>query len=152
GITSLACEVVGLHPVAVALLALNVVFYPALWLLTLARIDWHRDRVVADLMHHGRSVGFFTTVAATCVLGSQLLVVAAAVAVAVGPWLLGIVLWAILTYGLSAILFLKSEKPPLAEGINGGWLLAVVAAQSVSVLGAQLAPHLGAAAPRVLFF
>ena len=30
-----------------------------------------RDRVVADLSHHGRAVGFFTIVAATCVLGSQ---------------------------------------------------------------------------------
>jgi tellurite resistance protein TehA-like permease len=152
GIVSLACHVVGLHPIAVALLALNVGFYPALWLLTLARIVWHRDRVVADLMHHGRSVGFFTAVAATCVLGSQALIVADAVALALGLWVLGIVLWATLTYAVFTILVVKGEKPPLADGINGGWLVAVVAAQSVSVLGAQLAPHLGAAAPRVLFF
>jgi tellurite resistance protein TehA-like permease len=46
----------------------------------------------------------------------------------------------------------KSEKPLLAEGINGGWLVAVVAAQSVAVLGSQLAPQFGAAAPDVLLF
>jgi len=44
-----------------------------------------------------------------------------------------------------ALLTIKSEKPTLAEGINGGWLISVVAAQSVAVLGAQLAPHVGEA-------
>jgi tellurite resistance protein TehA-like permease len=44
----------------------------------------------------------------------------------------------------------KSEKPSLAEGINGGWLVAVVAAQAVSVLGTQLAPGFGARAPEAL--
>ena len=47
----------------------NVAFYVALWLLTAARLLRYPDRVAADFMHHGRAVGFFTTVAATCVLG-----------------------------------------------------------------------------------
>ena len=34
--------------------------------------------------------------------------------------------------------------PGLADGINGGWLLPVVAAQSVAVLGAQLSSGFGA--------
>jgi tellurite resistance protein TehA-like permease len=45
---------------------------------------------------------------------------------------------AALTYGILTILSVKATKPPLAEGMNGGWLVAVVAAQSVSVLGVQL--------------
>jgi hypothetical protein len=47
---------------------------------------------------------------------------------------------------------LKAEKPPLAEGINGGWLVGVVATQSVSLLGSQLAPQLSEHAPKVLVF
>jgi tellurite resistance protein TehA-like permease len=43
-------------------------------------------------------------------------------------------------------------KPSLADGINGGWLVAVVAAQSVSVLGAQLSEGFGGRAPEVLLF
>jgi tellurite resistance protein TehA-like permease len=152
GIVSLACQVVGFGTLAVALLVLNAIFYPALWLLTIARLVRHRDRVVADLMHHGRSVGFFTAVAATCVLGSQALLIAGSVAIALALWIAGIVLWAVLTYAVFTILVVKADKPPLAEGINGGWLVAVVAAQSVSVLGAQLAPHLGDGAPGVLLF
>jgi tellurite resistance protein TehA-like permease len=49
-------------------------------------------------------------------------------------------------------LTIKAEKPPLAEGINGGWLVAVVAAQSVAVLGAQVAPSFGVRAADVLLF
>ena len=152
GIVSLACELLGLHPVAVVLFVLNVGFYPILWALLIARVIRHRDRVRADLVHHGRAVGFFTIVAATCVLGSQCLIVGESLRAALALWCAGIVLWAVLIYGVFTILTVKTEKPALAEGINGGWLLGVVAAQSVSVLGAQLAPSLGTHAPEALVF
>jgi tellurite resistance protein TehA-like permease len=152
GIVSLACELVELHPIAVALFALNLGFYSILWALLIARVIRHRDRVRADLAHHGRAVGFFTIVAATCVLGSQCLIVAGNVTVALVLWFAGIALWAVLIYGIFAVLTVKADKPALADGINGGWLLGVVAAQSVSVLGAQLAPSLGAHAEAALVF
>ena len=152
GIVSIACYLVELQPIAVPLLWINIAFYAALWILTIVRMARFRDRVIADLFHHGRAVGFFTTVAATCVLGSQLFVIVDARSAATALWLAGIVLWALITYGVFAILTLKAEKPSLAEGINGGWLVSVVAAQSVSVLGSQLAPTFGAAAAKVLFF
>jgi len=152
GIVSLGCQLVGWPIAAKGLLALNLVFYPALWILTIARIARHRDQVVADLRHHGRSVGFFTTVAATCVLGSQCLLVGSWFRAAFALWIAGICLWAILTYAVFTIIVVKPEKPALAEGINGGWLVAVVAAQSVAVLGAQLAPSFGEQAPVALTF
>src|SRR4051812_40866217 len=140
GIVSLACELAGLHPLAVALFALNLGFYPLLWILTVVRVVRHGARVRADFVHHGRAVGFFTTVAATCVLGSQCLVIAGSSTAALALWITGIVLWASLVYPVFALLTVKPEKPALAEGLNGGWLISVVAAQSVAVLGAQLAP------------
>ncbi|MEO6773352.1 MAG: tellurite resistance/C4-dicarboxylate transporter family protein [Kofleriaceae bacterium] len=152
GIVSLACELLGLHPIAVALFVLDLGFYPLLWALLIARIVLHRERVRADLFHHARAVGFFTIVAATCVLGSQCLVVGGSFSAALGLWFAGIVLWAVLIYGVFSILTVKTEKPSLADGINGGWLISVVAAQSVSVLGAQVAPGLGAHADHVLVF
>jgi tellurite resistance protein TehA-like permease len=62
------------------------------------------------------------------------------------------VLWATVTYTVFTALTVKAEKPPLAEGINGGWLVAVVAAQSVCVLGSQLAEGFGSYMPQVLLF
>jgi tellurite resistance protein TehA-like permease len=152
GIVSIGCELLGLPAVAWALLATNVLFYVTLWILTAGRVAWHRDRFLADVAHHGRAVGFFTTVAATCVLGSQILLVAGSWRVAVAFWIAGIVLWAVVTYTVFTMLTVGAQKPSLAEGINGGWLLPVVAAQSVVVLGCQLANGMGPHAPLALFF
>ena len=152
GIVSIACGLLDLRPIAVPLLWLNCAFYAILWILTVMRLVRFRARFVADFTHHGRAVGFFTTIAATCVLGSQWLIVGNARTLAVGLWAFGIVLWAVVTYTVFAALTVKAEKPSLAEGINGGWLVSVVAAQSVSVLGTQLAAGFGDRAPLVLWF
>ncbi|HJZ74305.1 MAG TPA: tellurite resistance/C4-dicarboxylate transporter family protein [Vicinamibacterales bacterium] len=152
GIVSIASSLVGLRPIAVWLLWANSAFYVVLWVLTAIRIGRFPDRVAADLSHHGRAVGFFTTVAATCVLGSQWMVIASAWLPAAWLWAGGIVLWAVITYTVFTLLTVKAQKPSLADGINGGWLLSVVAGQSVSVLGSQLAPGFGARAPEILFF
>jgi tellurite resistance protein TehA-like permease len=152
GIVSIACALLGPPALARALLLVNVAFYAALWILTLARVAFFRPLFVGDLLHHGRAPGFFTTVAATCVLGSQMLLIAEAWRVAAALWALGVLLWALVTYTVFTALTVRAEKPPLAEGINGGWLVAVVAAQSVAVLGAQLAPGFGERAPQVLLF
>ena len=48
-----------------------------------------------------------------------------------------------MTYAIFASFTIKRDKPNLEEGISGAWLLAVVATQSLSVLGAMLAPRFG---------
>jgi tellurite resistance protein TehA-like permease len=151
GIVSIASHLLEIPFVPTALFGLNVVFYPSLWALTLARAWRHRARFLADFAHHGRAVGFFTLVAATCVLGSQALIIANAPQVALGLWILGIALYVLLVYAIFTILTVKEQKPTLAEGINGGWLVSVVAAQSVATLGAQLGGA-GQLSDRALFF
>ena len=151
GIVSIASHLLEIPIIPQALFALNVVFYPALWVLTLVRAWRHRARFLADLSHHGRAVGFFTMVAATCVLGSQSLIIADAPGVAFGLWFIGIALYVLLVYAIFTILTVKEQKPALHEGINGGWLVSVVAAQSVATLGAQLAGVSGQP-DQVLFF
>jgi tellurite resistance protein TehA-like permease len=152
GIISIAAELLGVRVIASSLFALNLLFFPALVLLNGARIVRHRGRVVADLLHHGRCVGFFTVVAATCVLGSQFIVVGKMFGPALVLWWVANALWLVLTYAIFTIITVKPEKPALAEGINGGWLVAVVASHAVAVLGAQLAPSMGDQAPGVLLF
>jgi len=152
GIVSIACHLLGLHAIGKGLFWLNIAVYAGLWVLSILRFVRYPGAVGADVMSHGRCVGFFTTVAATCVLGTQFLVVGAMPGVATVLWLAGIVLWAATTYTIFTALTVKRTKPPLSAGINGGWLVSVVAAQSVSVLGAQLAPHLRPHEAGVLFF
>lgn len=141
GIVSIAARLLGLRPVGVALFALNIAAYLILWLLTALRLIHHWAEVRRDLTDHQRSFGFLTTVAGTCVLGAQMIVIAHSFAIATALLIIGATLWVALTYAIFTALTIKENKPPLAEGINGGWLLAVVATQSIAVVLALLAAH-----------
>jgi tellurite resistance protein TehA-like permease len=152
GIVSVAAELRGFAGVARSLLVINICIYPVLWVLTLYRIVVFRRQFVLDLFDHSRSLGFFTAVAATCVLGNQFVVVAARPEVALALWILGIILWVLITYSVLTILTVKSEKPSLAEGMHGGWLVAVVASQAVATLGGLVAPQLSVARDAALFY
>lgn len=135
GIVSLASDQLGLGVFARALLWLNVPAYCLLWLALGLRIALFPSRVLADLSSHQRGPGFFTAVAATSVVGAQSVLLLDNWPVALALWWLALVLWFGLTCAIFVGLSVKEEKPTLAEGINGGWLLAVVAPQSVVVLG-----------------
>jgi tellurite resistance protein TehA-like permease len=152
GIVSIAAQLRGMPSIAKALLWLNIFVYCVLWLLTFVRVLRYGDRVKADLFDHNRCVGFFAIVAGTCVLGNQFVIVTDFPRVAIGLWFAGIALWAVITYTVFTILAVKGEKPSLGEGINGAWLVAVVAAQSVSVLGGLLAREFSYAQELVIYF
>jgi len=109
GIVSIACGLLGLRPIAVVLLWANSAFFVVLWILTVVRIALFPEHVVADLRHHGRGVGFFTTVAATSVLGSQWLIIAGTWRLAAWLWGAAIVLWALVTYGVFTLLTVERE-------------------------------------------
>ncbi|GEJ56966.1 tellurite resistance/C4-dicarboxylate transporter family protein [Anaeromyxobacter diazotrophicus] len=151
GIVAIALHLQGARPLALALGAVAAAAYLALALLTLARIALYPRAVLLDLAHHGRAVGFFTTVAATGVLGADLVVLAGRRSLALALWWLAAVLWLGLTYAVFTALTVKERKPTLAEGIHGGWLLAVVATQAVANLGALLLPALGGRAEAMSF-
>ena len=143
GIVSMATYKLGQPWFALILFGINVVAYAVLWALTVARLIWHTRRAVADLLDHTRGSGYYTTVAATCVLGTQCVVFFEQYALAAALWAIGLVLWIGLTYTIFTALTIKEEKPSLAEGINGAWLLAVVSTQSVALLSAHLASYFG---------
>lgn len=140
GIVSIAAKLVGIPVVPSLLFVVNIVAFAVLWVLTVLRIVRFPRDVFRDLIDHQRGVGFFTAVAGTSVLGSQLVIFAGDFRFALALWIATIVLWAVLIYAVFAGLTVKETKPALDEGINGGWLVAVVATQSVSTLGSILAP------------
>lgn len=123
----------GYESVSRPLLWLNGVFYLALWGLTLVRLSWFAPRIVDDLYNHQRAPGFFTLVAGTCVLGTQTIVVGGLHGLGVALWWLGLGLWFLVMYAFFTAVTVRERKPPLAEGINGAWLIAAVATQSLVV-------------------
>lgn len=126
--------------------------YVILWLLTGARIARYSTLLAADLASHGKGPGFFTTVAGTGVLGNQFVILAGDRSTALLLWVLAVVIWAVLIYTFFGVTTTRHEKPDLATGINGAWLIAVVATQSVSVLGTLLWSEFGGHVQEVLFF
>ena len=141
GIVSLAAHLLALPRIAQALFQLNVVAYAALWLLTVLRIVRHPRRFFADMVDHSRGPGFFTAVAASGVLGSQCVLLAAEHRAGGVLLAAAAVLWIGLTYSIFAGFTVKQRKPTLERAIGGAWLLAVVATQSIAVLAALLAAH-----------
>jgi len=152
GIVSVASFTLGMPLIARVLLVLNLGAYFILGSLLLLRVLRHFGRVVADLGDHARGPGFFTLVAGTCILGSQLLIVGGQAAAPRVLWGAGILLWFLVMYSFFTATIVRQHKPTLEAGINGAWLLAIVATQSVSVLGTLLAPQMTSGRDAALFF
>lgn len=142
GALSIACQLLGHRTLALALLAVNIPAYAILSALTLTRCAFFFPRIVRDMTDHSRGPGFFTLVAGTCVFGTQLTVVAHAPEIARWFWLFGICLWLVVMYSFFLAVTVRENKPSIETGINGAWLIASVATQSVSVLGTLIAPHM----------
>ena len=141
GIVSIGASQLGVAFVDVGLFAFNIVAYVVLVVLTVVRLARHRKAFVADLTDHSRAFGFLTTVAGTCVLGAQMILIDDGYAIATGLLVVAAVLWVVLTYTIFTELTIKPDKPSLVDGISGSWLLAVVATQSIAVLVALLSAH-----------
>jgi tellurite resistance protein TehA-like permease len=152
GIVSIACHLMGLRELSGVLFWLNVAAYAAIWAAMLARAAIYPAAFFEDWASHQRGPGFFTGVAATGVLGSGFVVILDRPAIAFTLWVLALALWAICTYTIFVAISIKETKPSLADGINGGWLVAVVATQSLVVLGSSVLPDRLDSRDAALFF
>ena len=152
GIISVACYLLDMMTVARVLLIVNVIAYVLLWMLLLLRLLLFFGRVKDDINNHIRGPGFFTVVAGTSVLGSDLLIVNNQFQIASILWVIGLVLWVVIMYSFFTAMTVRENKPSIEGGLNGAWLLAVVATQSISVLGTLLADHLAGYREPILFF
>src|SRR5262245_48131301 len=150
GIVSLAAHFLGMEMIGSALFWLNNALYIVLWALTVGRMILAPAAFKGDLIAHPTGPAFLTSVAATCVLGTEYQVLAGNSAVATGLWFIGLVLWLALLYAFLTSVTVREQKPPLEIGLNGAWLLAVVSTQSLSVLGTLLAD--GFESPQIMLF
>ena len=152
GIISIASFLLGMRTISLGLLVIDVFAYVVLCLLLLIRLLFFFSRVKADIQDHVRGPGFFTVVAGTCVLGSALMIVLDRYRLAMVLWFVGIGLWVLIMYVFFTAVTVSENKPSIEAGLNGGWLLAVVATQSISVLGTLLVSRLTDYREPILFF
>ncbi|HMN38390.1 MAG TPA: tellurite resistance/C4-dicarboxylate transporter family protein [Hyphomicrobium sp.] len=139
GIVSIAAWDFNFPILAMGMFAFNLVAYAVVTCLTALRVIRYPRLFWSDMTDHRLGPVFFTAVAGSCILGTQFLLMLHSLAVAAVFLGLGAALWIGLTYTIFTALIVKRDKPSLEQGLTGGWLIAVVATQSVAVLAALIA-------------
>ena len=152
GIISIAAFLLEMKTLSLVLLVINVIAYVILWILLLLRLTLFFQRISTDISDHVRGPGFFTVVAGTSVLGSQLIIVEGRYDVAGILWIAALVLWLIIMYVFFTAVTVRENKPSIEGGLSGAWLIAVVATQSISVLGTLLSGQWESYRQPLLFF
>jgi tellurite resistance protein TehA-like permease len=140
GIVSIALDHLGMKPLARLLFLANIPLYAILIGLSLARVVCYPGQVGRELTSHRLGPAFLTSVAATCILGSQATSLAGNAAAGFFLWVFSVCLWLGLIYAFFAAAIVRPAKSPLEEGLHGGWLVTVVSTQSLAVLGLMAAP------------
>jgi tellurite resistance protein TehA-like permease len=139
GIISTGAFLLGPSWLSQALLAAACAGLVVLAAALVTRLGFFRSSVAADIRAPDRVFGFFTITAGLDVLGVRFsfaghpLATAALAAVAAAVWL-------VLTYGVPASLLLTRVQGSVLSGVNGNWLLWIVATQSLSLAAAVLVP------------
>ena len=143
GIVSIALHLLGCSWGAWLLFAINIIMFIVLWPLYIIKLVRYPKRMFSDFSHHLSGPGFLTIVAGTNILGSQFAVLAQNYALAECLFWLGTGCWIFMIWGIFYYVFTNNPKPPLANGINGAWLVATVSTQSIVILGATIAKRVG---------
>ncbi len=139
GIISIGTYLLGPSWLSRALLAAASAGLVVLSAALLARVISFRSSVAADIQAPDRVFGFFTITAALDVLGARLAAAGHPLATAILAGLAAAV-WLALTYGVPASLLLTRARDSVLGGVNGTWLLWVVATQSLSLTASTLVP------------
>jgi tellurite resistance protein TehA-like permease len=137
GIISTGTFLLGPTWLSRALLAAASAGLVVLTALLAARVGFFRSSLVADIRAPERVFGFFTITAGLDVLGVRLDASGHPLTAAILSGLAA-ALWLLLTYGVPASLLLTRSRDSGLGGVNGTWLLWVVATQSLSVTASTL--------------
>ena len=152
GIVGIAASTQGIPVVPAFLMWANIVFYALLWLVYLVRMVAFPRAFFGDFRQHASAMGYFTVVAGSGVLGSQILQVGNYQTGAQFLWFVALISWVVIVYAVPVgLIAQRAGKPQFSQGIQGNWLLWTVGTASVSVLGTQVAPFFGAAS-QVVFW
>jgi tellurite resistance protein TehA-like permease len=146
GIISNALFAEGRHRLSDLMFLVAALAYPWLAISTGLRIARFPRALWLDLTSPRLVFAFFTLVAGTDVLGASIYL-RGFTTTALWLWLFALVVWlALIYFSFGVLTFLNTDS---ANVIHGGWLLAIVATESLVILGALVAPSTGAASPAV---
>lgn len=133
GIVALALDMKGLAGWALVMTVINLAAYGWLLLLNVLRLLLYRTAWVADFVSPQTGVSSLSFVAASGVLSVQCLQIVHAPVAAAALGGVAAFAWLLLCYGFLAVTMTCNQKMPLMQSLHGGWLIIVVATQSIAV-------------------
>jgi tellurite resistance protein TehA-like permease len=150
GIVSNALLVESFHRLSDLLFTVTAVAYLLLAALLILRAMRFPGALRADLINPLCVFSFFTLVAGSNILGAGLYLRGFAV-LSLYVWLFAVLVWVPLFY-FSFTVFIFRGAGSGAAVVQGGWLLAIVGTESITVLGAAIAARAGSFDAAVLVF
>ncbi len=138
GITSNAMFAERQRGLSDVLFRVNLFVYPWLFFATLLRMTDFRTPIWSDLANPRLVFSFFTFVAASDVLGIEI-ALRGFVTIPLLLWLSALAAFTILAYFSSGLLIFRNADYGADLVVRGGWLLAIVGAQSLVLLGVPVA-------------
>ena len=141
GILSYGFDKIGIPALSDALYALTLFSWACLVFLSIWRLIRFPQAVRIDLLSIRRVFAYFTMVVATSLVGI-LLNLHGWYQLSLAFWAFAFLSWSALLYlSFSVLTFLTHETS--VNVVHGDWLTAIVATQSLVLLGAQISPQLG---------
>ena len=137
GIIAIALELTGHHTVSLIPASVTGAGYLLLILMNGYRVIAFSSALVTDLRSRSRSVGHFTFVAGTNVVG-VLAQLRGWPAAAIPLFTAGALAWLVLGYVVPWSMLLGRRDGSVLQGVNGTWLLWAVSSQSVAIAAADL--------------
>lgn len=135
GIVSVAGGMLGYHRIAQVLFYINVAAYIVLLMAFSNKLLTAFNQIRHQLGSHQTAPSYFTLVAATSILGVQIQWLGFHGSVSFVIWLISVTLWTIISYVFFTMITISPNNPGIEKGINGSWLISVVATQSLPILG-----------------
>jgi len=124
GIVAIAAHLHGIPVLPKVLFWLNALFLAGLTAATVVRVLRYPRAFAADIQSHSRGVGFFTSVAATAMFGTELVLLMDAAGIAAVFWVAAAALWCVTIYGVLAPSSPTSPvwpKASMAVGWSAPW-------------------------------
>jgi tellurite resistance protein TehA-like permease len=143
GIIAVAANLLHYRVLGWALLVVTLASYSVLWVITCLRIIRFPHAIIHDFTSHERGPTFLTIVAANGVLGSTFDSFGIMRDLLPGVFWFSVALWCVLVYGFLSAVTVGITKPDLEHGLSGGWLLLVVATESLSILSCLVVKQTG---------
>src|SRR5690606_4204740 len=134
GIISIALHLTGSVLLSFVLFYLNIIFLAGLLSIFIYRCIRFPKDVLTDFTSYLKGPGFFTIVAALCIVGNQCILLTGDISSARILLIVAGIAWLFIGYGFFFNITVTKNKKPLNQGINGTWLVIIVAIQALSSL------------------